>query len=178
MVKNKGVTLIELIVVIAILGIVAGGIALTFSIVNSADIQGCTQSIDTTLEETKNECMSKTEQTCMVLYKSSDVNHTGYYIGRVPISALTTYTPTPETDTKVGGNKIQITVTLVSSGTIDVSSNAVYFTFDRGSGAFAPMYKDVPAVSTGDYPAAITITNGSKTSVINCVQATGKHFVE
>ena len=88
--SNKGVTIIELIVVIAILGVLIGGVALTFRIVNSADIKGCTQTIDSSLEKVKNECMSKIDQSFLVLYKSTDNDYTGYYLGYVSRTDLAT----------------------------------------------------------------------------------------
>lgn len=176
--KNKGITLVEIIIVVAIIGIFAGGVALTFSIVNSADVTGCTQSIDSTLEKTKNECMTKANARYMVLYKSTDPDHSGFYVGSVQSNALASFTPNPDADTKVGGAKLQITVTPESGPPIDVASNAVYFTFDRSSGAFKNVYKGIPATDALKCPASITVTNGSRTSVIHCVQATGKHFIE
>ncbi len=175
--SNKGVTIIELIVVIAILGVLIGGVALTFSIVDSADIKGCTQTLDSSLEKAKNECMSKIDQSFLVLYKSTEDDYTGYYLGNVSRSDLATYLPSPESDRKVGNENIQINIDM-ANGTIDVSDTAVFFTFDRGSGAFDYVYKGIPATSTNQYPLSITITNGSRTNTINCIQATGKHFVE
>ncbi len=178
MVKNKGITLIELIVVIAILGILTGGIVLAFSIVRSADVQGCTQTLDTSLEKTKNECMTQMEQNFLVLYKSSDSNHAGYYLGNVTKSDLATYSLTPEKDNKICSDAIQISVTLQTGTTIDVSTTPVYFTFDRATGAFEYLYTGNIPTSVSEYPTAITITNGTKTGIINLVQATGKHFIE
>ncbi len=176
--KNKGVTLIELIIVIAIIGILLGGIALSFSILNSADIQGCAQTLDSSLEKTKNECMTKAEQQYMVLYKSTDPDYSGYYVGSVTEADLATYTYAPENDRKVGSAKIQISVTLDSRTVIDVASNPVFIAFDRGTGAFKNIVTGIPPYSTGKYPVCITVTNGARNSIINCVQATGKHFVE
>ena len=176
--KNKGITLIELIVVIAILGILIGGIALSFNIVRSADIQGGTQALDATLEMTKNECMTRAEQSFLVLYRSSDSDNNGYYVGTTTKTKLATYTFQPERDNKICGAQVQIHVTLESGATIDVSNTAVFFTFDRATGAFEYLYTGDSASSVGEYPTSITISNGSRTSTINCVQATGKHFIE
>lgn len=176
--NNRGITLIELIIVIAIIGILLGGIALTFSIVNSADIQSCTQTLDSSLERTKNECMSKLEQQYLVLYKSTVSDYSGYYIKTVSSTELTSYTPTPHKDTRIGSDKIKISATLESGASVEVADTAVFFTFDRATGAFGYLYSGIPAVSTGDYPSSITITNGKRTSIINCIQATGKHFIE
>ena len=180
MTKNRGITLIELIIVIAILGIIIGGVGLTFSIVNSADIEGCTQTLDISLEKTKNECMTKIEQQYLVLYKSTQDDYPGYYIGNVSKADLATYTLSPEKDTKIGGNKIQIKIKITVEGEtdLDVATTPIFFTFDRATGAFMYLNKGIPSYATTYYPSSITITNGSKTNIINCIQATGKHFIE
>ena len=178
MTNNRVITLIELIIVIAILGIIIGGVGLTFSIVNSADIEGCTQTLDISLEKTKNECMTKIEQQYLVLYKSTEDDYPGYYLGNVSKAGLATYTLSPEKDTKIGGNTIQIKVTVEGSSDLDVATTPVFFTFDRATGAFMYLNVGIPSHATTYYPSTITITNGNRTNIINCIQATGKHYIE
>ncbi len=176
--KNRGISLIEVLVVVIILAVFVGGIALTYSVVHSADTNGCTQSLDTYLEKAKNECMSKEEPVYMVVYKSSDSGYPGYYIGTVKKADLTTYSTNPKDDRKIAGNQINISVESSTGSSIDIDNSGVYFSFDRGTGAFLPVLKGIPAVATSLTPASIIVSSGENETTITCVEATGKHFIE
>jgi len=60
-----------MIIVIAILGMITGGIAVTYNMVRSADVKGMAYDIDSSLTNLKSKNMGSNKQLFMHLYKQS-----------------------------------------------------------------------------------------------------------
>ncbi|MDO5292136.1 MAG: prepilin-type N-terminal cleavage/methylation domain-containing protein [bacterium] len=176
--NNKGISLLEVLVVIAIIGVMSGGVVMTFHMVHTIKPSSCAKSIDSCLEEVKSEAMSKGTPPYLVLYQSEDSEHPGYYAART--TSLETYTKQPEYDTKVSDKDVMIEVTLTDKTVIDIAKNDVLITFDRAAGSVKECYVatkgNVP--ERRKPPELIRITGGGRESSIHIVAETGKHFVE
>ena len=69
--ERDGFSLMEMIIVIAILGMITGGIAVTYNMVRSADVKGMAYDIDSSLTNLKSKNMGSNKQLFMHLYKQS-----------------------------------------------------------------------------------------------------------
>ena len=176
--NNRGVTLVEVIVIVAILGIVSGGIAFSYGLVNSANAEKASQSISGALEKVKLETMSKSKQSYLVLYKSSVESYEGYYIAST--TDLSTFVQEPDKHTKIANQRMFIEVTLTDGVVLKVETTPVYLSFDRSTGAFIDCLSgsDVSALETKNPPASIKVYGNGKERVITCITTTGKHYIE
>lgn len=173
--NNKGISLIEVIIIVAVMGIMTGGIVLTFSIVNSVNTKGTAESVDSALEKVKTESMSKEKQTYLVIYKSSDASYEGYYM--TSTTDKDTFIKTPETNKKIAAKNLSFVVNLSDGTSVDIASNCIFISFDRASGAFGSCFVG-DALIEHSGPKSIVISGGGRTNSIQCIPETGKHFVE
>ena len=65
--ERDGFSLMEMIIVIAILGMITGGIAVTYNMVRSADVKGMAYDIDSSLTNLKSKNMGSNKQLFILL---------------------------------------------------------------------------------------------------------------
>ncbi len=68
---NKGFSLVEILVAIAIIGIVTAGSALSINMVSRANVDKGMQLVDSTMDKLKTECLSKAAPTYMYIYQDT-----------------------------------------------------------------------------------------------------------
>ncbi len=153
--ERDGFSLMEMIIVIAILGMITGGIAVTYNMVRSADVKGMAYDIDSSLTNLKSKNMGSNKQLFMHLYKQS-----GNYF--IDYTEEESYTPSGEGES-VGESGISLKYDgkeLTDGGVITIG-------IQKKDGAFSvgPEEIEVYDNNVNDY-------------MVYLVKDTGKHYVE
>jgi prepilin-type N-terminal cleavage/methylation domain-containing protein len=172
---NRGFSLVELVIVIAILAIVAGGVGISISTISNKKVTKCASEIASSIERTRVLTLGKAQNDveCIISYDSSD---SSYY-------AVITQGGSEVQRQKVGESPIDVKVyfdgssTGVSLGSITGQSPAststgLHIMFNRSSGAF--LEKTNNAGGEKNYCSKIVVTGGSKSIEITTVGKTGK----
>lgn len=76
-IDNRGFSLVELIVVIAIMAIAVGTLTLSVSMVTGAESKKAFQKLESLIDETRTGAMSRFDQQLTVCYKSKDASYDG-----------------------------------------------------------------------------------------------------
>jgi prepilin-type N-terminal cleavage/methylation domain-containing protein len=173
--NNKGFSLVELIVVMAIMVIVSTGIVTILLSLSDYKCKAGAETICTYLNNTKSEALAKQSAYMNIELDTTDGN---YYV-------TTSKNPTYDKDSKLGKNIVISYDTNFSTGIAVDSTHSIILTYSRGSGAFQYMkkvsggsYVDM-ADSSGNYIycKAIHIQNAKKTKgyTITLNKDTGKY---
>lgn len=159
--ENRGFTFIELIVVVAIMGVAMSIGVYSLSVISLANAKSCASELELALERTRTQSLS------------SDSDDTGlaavcFYIGTDGVYMEKSYEGTAK---KIGGKGVEITYQIKDSGTFTLDSQKLTFTFNRSSGAFREVSLD--GISKGECT-SITVSGGGNTYTITCYPKTGK----
>ncbi len=130
--ERDGFSLMEMIIVIAILGMITGGIAVTYNMVRSADVKGMAYDIDSSLTNLKSKNMGSNKQLFMHLYKQS-----GNYF--IDYTEEESYTPSGEGESvgESGESKLDSSIfveelAMVTKGGLSRLAQAAHIPFRRG----------------------------------------------
>ena len=153
--ERDGFSLMEMIIVIAILGMITGGIAVTYNMVRSADVKGMAYDIDSSLTNLKSKNMGSNKQLFMHLYKQS-----GNYF--IDYTEEESYTPSGEGES-VGESGIS----LKYDGKELTDGEVITIGIQKKDAAFSvgPEEIEVYDNNVNDY-------------MVYLVKDTGKHYVE
>ncbi|SFR68426.1 prepilin-type N-terminal cleavage/methylation domain-containing protein [Anaeromicropila populeti] len=163
--NSKGFSLIELIIVIAILAILSTGAVAGLSKIRYANTKKCANELNTLIEKGRMQAMSKAGTWYLYVYKTSD----GVYY------KITKETTTPTDGNLLAGNSISIKFQkdgASSEETLTAGSNPIKLKFSKNTGGLleesvtggAAYYKYIKVI-------------GSSTYKIELNKLTGKHFL-
>lgn len=165
--NNKGYSLIELIVVFAILGIMTavGGYSLTA--ISAANAKECAKQIEAGLVSTRTQAYSS-DTDGSIASVSFSKRADGIYMKK----------SFEDEEKKIGGSKVTVTYTIKNAGAnVDPEplGAPIVFSFNRSSGAFRQLQQNGSSIGMCD---TIQVTSGGKTYTITCYEKTGKIVVE
>lgn len=179
--KNKGYSLIELVVVIAIMAILVGVFAISVSSLSGRKVNKCADEIVSTLERARVLTLGKEQnQVEFRLYYESTAKEyraqiyqggtlvSDRVVGKEPIEIKVVF----EGDTTKYDLKAQTIKGTAPYVTTGVGAEGLFLVFNRSSGAFEPGTNTVG--DTKDYCSKIIISGGNRTIEITPVGRTGK----
>ena len=167
---NKGFSLVELIVVIAIMSILTGVSVLSIRSATGTYVKQCTANIESQINNTRHMTMAKNKVKLKIYVDSNGV----YYADMEVYASDSSTTPESTTTTKVGKSSVDVYFTTDTSMAdtsfkkVD-STNPIIIEFDRSSGAL----KD-----TTNCVKQIKISKGAHTKRITIYPETGKISVK
>ena len=190
--NNKGLSLVELIVVIAIMAVVIGIGTVSFQLLFGTQAKACAQKFSGMLNETKTGCMSRYDETMVLSWRkrlpSTDpayepaIISDGYYTENTIYTIKKDATPIEAGDTefrKMGGGRVVIKVYMTGVPVFELAEgNSITISFDRASGAFDKAEAVVNGSIYTGYIEKMTFQSGLRTFTIEMVQETGKHTLQ
>ena len=165
--NNRGLTLVELIVVVAILGIVSVGSIGAIGLLHSTSAKETTTKLNSALSKARTESMSRA-QASMKLYAEDSSYYVQYTINNKE-----------EPPIKIGNSRVTITYTDTNGMTYEINENAVgenaalntkesiVIEFNRETGGFKP-------ISGTNYCKKFAVTSAGKSYELECQKLTGK----
>ena len=162
--NNKGFSLVELIIVIAILAVVTGGSIVGFGYLYRTDVKSTVKKIDSSLLKTQSYTTSKStggRDVKMILKTDGSGN---YCIGYEGIEG--------QEDVKIGKSRLAIKCYKTDGTQVTVGSNQVKICFDRATGGLLPVDENDP---NGVCWSKIEVSaGGTRTCTITISKVTGK----
>ena len=189
--NNKGFTLVELIVVVAIFTILLGIAVPSLNSILGFRVNRAANSIASALDRTKIEASSRLVGE-MKLEKRADGYYISYYLDRGKVGGASHVTEDdPE---KIAPARTEISYTSSDgSSHVMAAGDSLILTYDRATGGFLPIQstvisqeeilndlkagKDVPLQKTGTYCTSITVSGGRRYKTLSLIKETGKYSI-
>ena len=163
--NEAGVTLVEIIIVLAIIGILASASVLLIGHLHYADTERVINNIDTSMNELQIKNISKAEQSYLYIYHLSD----GYYM-RILSDDLSGFDSSKLNGdgTKLSNNTIEIYGTDAGGSRVAIKGTANYIKVSyTKSGSFDSSRTNVKEI----------VIEGTPKQTLTLVFDTGKHFI-
>ena len=162
---NEGMSLVELIVVVAILALFTGGITYSMNWASGKAAAECAQKLANSLQQARTMAMGKNSITITVKRDAE-----GFIVTETTIVSNTDSTPTTETKTSRVGKKTVTVKFSDGSSESELGMGGVKLVFDRASGALKTL-NDAEAGATAPL---FTISKGNTLRKVEIVPITGR----
>lgn len=154
--NNAGMSLVEIVVVVLILGILSAGSVVGLSYINQADASSAAESVTTALDRTRLATLAAEDGVAVKMTLSKEDKK--YY-------ATITQDATEVDKVEIGGASLSVTVKQGGTVTEINESNSCEFTFQKSNGAFTSTYDNITLSS-------------SDTCIVWMVKVTGRSYIE
>lgn len=161
--------MIELILVVAIIGIFTSLAGMGFGYLESGNVKSAARNIDATLSKLKIDTMKQNKQPVMYIYKKGS----DYYMYCTANSfTVPTGTGSAAVGQKIGNHNVKIWAS-GKTGTVDLNTGgSLEITFSKGNGTFTSKYEHIYVEHNDE--------SGSGSGIkydIEMILETGKHFI-
>lgn len=166
-IDNSGYSIIELVIVLAIIAIIMSTVFYSIILIFSANARSCANNIQRSIGDCKVTTMGKADA-YMILSRDDNGVYTQVFVKE------SDGTDTVEERNKVGSNKVEVGYIVKDSGGAEVPlmpGDSIEIRFDRSSGGFK-------AGTSGVLYEEIYVRGGSKNYGIVLTELTGKSEVE
>ena len=174
-VNNKGFSLIEVIVAIAIMSIVAGIGSLSFSAARRQDVTRAAKSVDSLLSQVRMDNMSKANVEYMYIYINTDKDAYCYKLSNSKVNSVAAIQSLPDEEVEICSDSIVISAGTETSTATITDNGYVAISFEKSTGAFK-CYDSLSGSSETTIEQML-FKRGRKTSKIVMASETGKHSV-
>jgi prepilin-type N-terminal cleavage/methylation domain-containing protein len=179
--NSRGFSLVEIIVVVAILGVALTLLGMSINTIFALDVRSCAKDISGSLAREKVEAMSKAGEVFIRLYKvtgkpkpEDNGIFVDFYSGEDDVI--------PEDTERVGKTTVNVTVTTTSGATAEIGDTDIIIAFRKSDGSFLKLgdawalygAAPVPASISGEYLKSIEVYNSDSSRTIILYPATGK----
>ena len=191
--RNKGFTLIEVIIVVAILAVLLGILVPSLNPILGFRVQRASEAIGGALDRTKTEAMNRLVAEVKISYVAEDGYYITYYLDRGKSSSSDEQIKADQPE-KIAPAKTQISYT-DDQGTVhrlwESGQSALILTYDRATGGFRQIQEDTIGQETilaqlesgqdivfhdsGYYCTKITIRGGQKQRSLMLDKVTGSY---
>ena len=174
---NNGFSLIELIVIIAIMGVLVGGASLGISLVFSKDASKCATRLNDSIYEARANSMYKSGKFELIIDNSGDANVAT--ISHSQTDGTPAISDTVYLDGVDSAKKTKISAKFVTEAEPAVTEMRlpVTVTFDKSKGNVYSVADADRAYDDGIIVFDITPTRGNRTAKVQLVTTTGKHTI-
>ena len=167
--NNKGFSLIELIVIIAIMGVLVGGASLGISLVFSKDASKCATRLNDSIYEARANSMYKAGKFELIIDKSEDA-----YVATI---SQTDVTPVSSETVYLDGVDLSAKFVTEAVPAVKELELPVTVTFDKSKGNVYSVADADRAYDDGIIVFDITPRRGNRTAKVQLVTTTGKHTI-
>lgn len=164
---NRGVSLVEVMVVVAIMAVVGGVGVWGINAMSGKPAQQCAQKVVYSLERHRTSAMSKVDAKYRLVENGGKI-YVEEYMTNDP-GGLPSPLPAPATSTEIGASGVKVQYTLGADPTLH--DLPLELQFDRSTGAFKPQ-------SGGSYCTKIVVTRGGREHTVTLVPLTGKVYID
>lgn len=181
---NKGFSLIELVVVVALMALLVGVLGYSFSLVTGQEARQCANNLSTALDRAKNYALTKSGSSDAYMELTRDTDGSFLVTYYVPAKAWTNNAQSGTADyvaidsQTIGKKAVEITCNLTTIGSVTLTSGtSIRFYYDRISGALKKVVWVTGGSQQEDHCQQITVSRG-KTYLLTLIEATGRHSLE
>ena len=191
-IRNKGFTLVELIIVVAIFTILLGIAIPSLDSILGFRVNRAANSITAALDRTKTEASNRLVGE-MMLEKKSDGYYISYYLDRGKVGSTSNIKQDQPEKIAPAKTIISYTTDTDSKEHVMAEGDSLIITYDRATGAYLPIQdsvisqetilsnleagKDVLLKRDGAYCTSITVKGGRRYKTISLIKDTGKYSV-